>query len=148
MAIPNTFTNGTVADADEINANFTYLDDNADAKTSETGPYSGSPARTYTVGGISGEGYKLAIFTLELDGGTSGGYIRIYRGSDEVQRFASPDGGTNVFPQVGPSDTVIFSFPVPVSNGDTIVINTNGANLTIKNIKIWCSDGDATFTGS
>lgn len=26
MAVPNTFTNGTVADADEVNENFTYLD--------------------------------------------------------------------------------------------------------------------------
>ena len=26
MAIPNTFTNGTVADADEVNENFTYVD--------------------------------------------------------------------------------------------------------------------------
>ena len=25
MAVPNTFTNGTVADADEVNANFTYV---------------------------------------------------------------------------------------------------------------------------
>lgn len=46
MTLPNTFVNGTLTDADDVNENFTFLDDKIDTPISQVTSY-------YTINGIA-----------------------------------------------------------------------------------------------
>ncbi len=124
----------------------------------EAGPYthtgdtSLTTVRTYTVGGISGKGYKLAVVTFEAFGDTGGGidyHYLIHRGSETVNA-ANVSG---VFTAISQNTaTSIVSAMIPIDNADTIVIKVQTSNgaavVAIKNVKIWCQDARATFAGS
>jgi len=159
MTIPNTFTNGTVANATEVNANFTPLDKiSGTVHTAEAGPYTHTgdttmtTVRTYTVGGISGLGYKLAFVTCEVTGSDAGGeYVfNILRNTNKVNVSEGPDHiGTCILSNAG---TNLMSAIVPVDNADTIILQVRNFNSSytagIQNIKIFCGEPDITFTGS
>jgi len=67
MAIPNTFTNGTVADADEVNANFTYV--NTKIKQIYTGNGFDSL--------ISSNGTDEQDHELTAEGSTTANYVKV-----------------------------------------------------------------------
>jgi|APSaa5957512622_1039677.scaffolds.fasta_scaffold85560_2 hypothetical protein len=159
MTIVNSFTNGTVADADEVNGNFTPLDKiSGTVHTAEAGAYTHTgdttmtTLRTYTVGGISGLGYKLAFVTCEVTASDAGGEssFRIYRAGSAVNLNEGPDHNSLCI--ISNAGTNIMTAIIPVDHGDTIIIkgaNFNGSyTVGVQNIKIFCGEPDITFTGS
>ena len=63
MAIPNTFINGTTADADEVNDNFTYVEGEiTEAKEQMyTGTYSGDGTTSKAITGVGFEPTSISI---------------------------------------------------------------------------------------
>ena len=127
--------------------------------TEEAGPYTHTgngnltTVRTYTVGGIVGKGYKVALLTLEFSGdtGATDYTITIKRNGHAINGIQGLTGPA--LAGINGTDTGIASAIIPVDNGDKIDIQVQITNyaaqtISVDNIKIWCQDGRATFTGS
>lgn len=162
MTLSNTFVNGTLADADQVNANFSELDKiSGTVHYSDAGPYdhTGDPSmalvRTVTIGGISGLGTKLIFITCDIEGSYAGGHYNFQIVKDSQAVNSKVDASTTFTAQTyGSANRFgLMSAIVPVENGSIIYFTAgtpeSGAmTVTVKNIKIFCGDANITFTGS
>ena len=116
--------------------------------TSESGAYTTTSAtpdliRTYTIGGISGLGYKLVLFTAEITAIGSGATAFF-----DIKRSDRLLINSDVF---AASPNSMISIIAPVQNADTIKVFgrvTALGTASLTNIKIFSEDARITATGS
>lgn len=153
MALPNTFVNGDVIDADETNENFNAVDATnekySDATGSTTAISGTHTVLSLTVGG-GYSGIRPVYLSAKLYSAANIGFdVKILRNSG-TSRFARRD----IYSEwsVGNGN---YSYPhdtIWVASGDTISIQlihmggTSGGNVTLSEIKCYCPDADLTLT--
>ena len=150
MAIPNTFTNGTTADADEVNANFTYVEQQLGqlGHLGEIRMFALSMSGAITKASLQGKGWAICDGTTPVNQGITSPTIETTPDLQEKFLRMSNDETSGT---TGGSDTHQHESPISVSSPricwkqDGNVFGTGG---TITTDRVASTTGVATHNNA